>query len=256
MHRSWSVLIGRLAPAAILPFALLVLLVLLVPHDVGAQERVISDPGPNIETVGMGERRIPPDRASVLLLVESKAPVAAAAAAANARTVQAVRDTLRRFGVDSAVTTAGYNVGPNYEPPRPMDREGPRQVGYVARTVLRVPLGRIDLVGRTIDAGLAGGATGVQGVVFEASTTPAARRDALALAAAEARQDAERLARALGGTLGPLLSTSTAGGGMDPRMVAQRRIPVTAMSYSTQIAPDEIVVTAVVTTRWRFLPNQ
>jgi uncharacterized protein YggE len=111
-------------------------------------------------------------------------------------------------------------------------------------------------VGRTIDAGLAGGATGVQGVFFEASTTPAARRDALALAAAEARQDAERLARALGGTLGPLLSSSTAGAGLDLRRIAPARMEMVAGgSYPTQMAPNEIVVTAVVTTRWRFIPN-
>jgi uncharacterized protein YggE len=230
----------------------------LISRGAGAQDRVaaVADPEPHIETVGMGERRIPPDRASVHLLVENKAPEAAVAAAANARAVQAVRDTLRRFGVDSAVTTASYSVGPNYEPPRPTDRE-PRQAGYVARTLLRVQLGRIDLVGRTIDAGLAGGATGVQGVFFEASTTSAARRDALALAAAEARLDAERLARALGGTLGPLLSTSTSSAGMDGRRIVQTRMDVAAgMSYPTQIAPNEIVVAAVVTTRWRFVPNR
>jgi uncharacterized protein YggE len=231
----------------------------LAPRAARAQERVVAaaDPEPYVETAGVGERRIPPDRASVHLLVENKAPEAAAAAAANARAVQAVRDTLRRFGVDSAVTTASYSVGPNYEPPRPTDREGPRQSGYVARTLLRVQLGRIDLVGRTIDAGLAGGATGVQGVFFEASTTPAARRDALALAAAEARQDAERLARALGGTLGALLSTTTGGAGIDPRRIAPVRMDMAmagGMSYPTQMAPNEIVVTAVVTTRWRFVP--
>jgi uncharacterized protein YggE len=251
MRPARSALLVRLSLVAALASAL---------HPAGAQERVITvaDPEPYLETVGTGERRIPPDRAAVLLLIESKAPEAAAAAAANARAVQAVRDTLRRFSVDSAVTTASYSVGPNYEPVRPVDREGPRQVGYAARTLLRVQLGRIDLVGRTIDAGLAGGATGVQGVIFEASTTAAARRDALALAAVEARQDAERLARALGGTLGPLVSSTSGGSAMDPRrMMAQERIMVAGgMSYPTQLAPNEIVVTAVVTTRWRFVPNR
>jgi uncharacterized protein len=226
-------------------------------RSAGAQERVVavSDPEPNIETVGTGERRIAPDRASVHLLVESKAPEAAAAAAANARVVQALRDTLRRFGLDSAVTTASYSVGPNYEPPRPIDREGPRQVGYAARTLLRVQLARIELVGRAIDAGLAGGATGVQGVSFEASTAAAARREALALAAAAARQDAEVLARALGGTLGPLLGSSTSSSGFDARRVPAR-METSVMSYPTQLAPNEIVVAAVVSTRWRFVPNR
>jgi uncharacterized protein YggE len=214
------------------------------------------DPGPDIETVGTGERRIPPDRASVNLLVESKAPEASAAAAANAQTVQAVRDALRRLGLDSAVTTASYNVGPDYEPPRPMSGEPPRRTGYVARTLMRVQLTRIDQVGRVIDAGLASGATGVQGAFFEASSAPTVRREALASAAAAARQDAEALARALGGTLGPLLSASTSSDPRRPIPITAMRMAVPQMAYPTEIAPNEIVVTAVVVTRWRFVPNR
>jgi uncharacterized protein len=218
-----------------------------------ASSIAITNPEPHIQTVGTGERRIPPDRASVHLLVESKAPEASAAATANARAVQAVRDTLRRLGLDSAVTTASYNVGPNFEPPRPIDREGPRQVGYVARTLLRVRLTRIDQVGRVIDAGLAAGAAGVQGVLFEASSAQSARREALALAATAARQDAEVLARSMGGSLGPLISSTTANVG-GPAM----RVPVSMnanFDYSTGIAPNEIVVGAVVTSAWRFIPT-
>ena len=233
--------------------------VAVASRSADAQERVVavSDPEPSIETVGTGERRIAPDRASVHLLVENKAAVAAGAAAENARAVQAVRDTLRRFGVDSAVTTVSYNVGPNFEPPRPMDREGPRQVGYVARTLLRVQLARIDQVGRVIDAGLAGGAAGVQGVSFESSTAVSARREALALAATAARQDAEVLARSLGGTLGLLISATTSSGGIDPRrQMMARSVEASMAGYPTQIAPNEIVVTAVVSTRWRFVPSR
>jgi uncharacterized protein YggE len=242
-------------PRSVLLVSLTLAGAVLVARSAGAQATTIAvnDPEPNVQTVGTGERRIPPDRAAVNLLVESKAPEASTAATSNARAVQVVRDSLRRLGLDSAVTTASYNVGPNYEP-RPMDREGPRQMGYVARTVLRVHLTRIDLVGRVIDAGLAAGAAGVQGVLFEASTAPSARREALALAAAAARQDAEVLARSLGGSLGPLISSSTAnvaGGSV-------MRYPVSTGSadFSTQIAPNEIVVNAIVTTKWKFIPNR
>ena len=244
-------------PRSVLLVSLTLAGAVLVARSAAAQGTAIavSDPEPNIQTVGTGERRIPPDRASVHLLVESKAPEASTAATSNARAVQAVRDSLRRLGLDSAVTTASYNVGPNFEPPRPMEREGPRQVGYVARTLLRVHLTRIDQVGRVIDAGLAAGATGVQGVLFEASSAQSARRDALALAAAAARQDAEVLARALGGSLGPLISSSTgnvAASGVMLRSVAS----VSSADFSTQIAPNEIVVNAVVTTKWKFIPNR
>jgi uncharacterized protein YggE len=243
-------------PRSVLLVSLTLAGAILVARSAEAQATAVavSEPEPNIQTVGTGERRIPPDRASVHLLVESKAPEASTAATSNARVVQSVRDSLRRLGLDSAVTTASYNVGPNYEPPRPMEREGPRQVGYVARTLLRVHLTRIDQVGRVIDAGLAGGATGVQGVLFEASSAQSAHRDAIARAAAAARQDAEELARSLGGSLGPLISSTTGNVAGGPAM----RYPVNAVNfeYSTQIAPNEIVVNAMVTTKWKFIPNR
>ena len=73
------------------------LVLAVAAHPAAAQERVVAvtDPGPEVETVGTGERRIAPDRATVNLLVESKATEAAAAAAANSRSVRAVRDKRR-----------------------------------------------------------------------------------------------------------------------------------------------------------------
>ena len=193
--------------------ATIALLTPLAARSLGAQDRPPSDGVPDVETVGTGERRVAPDRATVLLFIESKATAASAAASQNARAVQAVRDTLGRLlGGDGGVTTASYNVGPDYEPPRPVDREGgPRRVGYAARTTVRVQLTRIAQVGQVIDAALSRGATGVEGVLFESSAIDSARREALADAAQAARRDAEALARSLGGTLGPLISTSKIG---------------------------------------------
>ena len=203
-----------------------------------------------VETVGTGERRVAPDRASVMLVIESRAQGANAAAAANARVVQAVRDTLALTGLDSAVTTAGYHVGVHYEP---VDRAEPRRAGYVARTVLRVRPPRIDQVGRVIDVGLARGATGVEGVWFESSRVEEARREAMTDAAAAARRDAESLARALGGSLGPLISISTVGSA-DPRRI-NVAMGVASALRGTQITPNEIVVHAAVETRWQFIPR-
>jgi uncharacterized protein YggE len=233
--------------------AVFALLSCSLPLALGAQVAAPStERNPDIETVGSGERRVAPDRATVMLIVETRAPSAAVAASNNARAVAAVRDTLRRLGLESVTTTASYNVGPAYEPPRP-ERSGPERVGYAARSVVRVQLSQIDQVGRVIDAGLARGGTGVEGVFFEASTAEEARRAALADAATVARRDAEALARSLGGTAGPLLSVSTAGG-MDPRRM---NVDLSA-AYSrsgTQITPSEIVIRAGVITRWRFVPG-
>jgi len=224
----------------------------ILAAPLAAQSPQRTEDPPEIETVGTGERRVAPDRATVHLLIETKNPAAANAAALNARAVQAVRDTLRRLGLDSAITTASYNVGPDYEQPRPTD-EGPRRAGYAARTVLRVVLSRIDQTGRVIDAGLARGATGVEGVMFEASTSEHARREAIAEAARAARRDAEALARALGGRIGPLIASSTVAGNDPRRMNVMMSVREGYAGSATEVTPNEIVVRAGVSTRWRFI---
>jgi uncharacterized protein YggE len=209
-----------------------------------------SDP-PEIETVGTGQRRVAPDRANVHLIIETRAATAAGAAGQNTRAVNAVSDTLRRAGVDSGITTSSYHVGPNYEPAP--ERMEPRRIGYVARTVLRVRMTRLADVGAVIDMGLAKGATGVEQVYFESSRVEEERRAALAEAAAAARRDADVLARAMGGTLGRLLSVSTAGAN-DPRRVNMMYGLQEMSMRSTAITPNEIVIAAAVVTRWLFVP--
>lgn len=224
-------------------------LALAIPSVLASQ----STQEPEIETVGTGERRATPDKATVMLYIESKAATASAAAAANGRLVLAVRDTLRRLGLDSAATTATYNVGPNYEQD-PTVRGEPRRTGYAARTSLRVELKALDQVGRVIDAGLARGATGVEGVYFESSRAEEARRAALAEAAQAARRDAEALAAAVGGTIGPLISMTTASN-IDPRRLNVMMRGAVGMVTGTSVSPSEIVVSAGVVTRWRFVPR-
>jgi uncharacterized protein YggE len=203
---------------------------------------------PSIETVGTGQRRVAPDRAHIHIIVESKALTAAEAATRNGRAVGTVQDTLRRAGLDSGVTTSSYHVGPDFE--RSPEAREPRRVGYTARTVLRVRLSRLDYVGRVIDASLAKGATGVEAVYFESSRAEEERRAALAEAAAAARRDAEALARALGGSLGRLISVSTAGS-TDPRRLNMAMDQVRLRG--TEITPSEIVIAAAVITRWHFV---
>src|SRR5205085_8964292 len=120
-------------------------------------------------------------------------------------------------------------------------------------TAIRVRLSRMDLVGRVIDAGLAKGGTGVD-IGFEASTVEAIRRDAIGDAAAKARLDAEALAKALGGSLGPLLGTSTTGY-LQPMQLSNIVTDQRRSTSMGEVVPNDIVIRAQVMTRWQFVPR-
>jgi len=205
-----------------------------------------------IETSASREVRIAPDRATIVLAVETRAASAAQAAQLNAKAQRAVLDTLRAIGISpSQIGTAGYTVQPNYEPV-PGGRGGMERNGFVANNSITVRLTQLDRVGAVIDAALSRGATNIGELSFDASNTADARRAALADAAAQAKDEAATLAKALGGSLGALISATTAVNEPSPR-------PMAMMARSgiggTQIIAGDILVTASVLTRWTFVPN-
>ena len=202
-----------------------------------------------IETFARREVRIAPDRATIVLAVETRAASAAAAAQSNARAQRAVLDTLRAIGIaPSQMGTAGFTVQPNFEP---QPRGGMQRDGFVANNAITVKISQLDRVGAVIDAALARGATNVGTVTFDASNTADARRAALADAAAQAKAEATTLAKALGGTLGPLIMATTrvddlGGPRVESAAFAQRA--------ETPIMPGDIAVEASVLARWAFAP--
>lgn len=205
-----------------------------------------------IETSARREVRIAPDRATLVLAVETRAPSAAAAAQANARAQRMVLDTLRAIGIaPSQIGTAGYTVQPNYEP---LPKGGMQRNGFVANNAITVRLTQLDRVGTVIDAALARGATNVGEVTFDASNTADARRAALADAATQAKAEATTLAKALGGTLGPLIMATTRADEPGPRPMMPYAM-ARAASAETPIEPGEIVVAASVLARWAFVPT-
>ena len=187
------------------------------------------------------------DRATVLVAVETHAPTAAAAAQDNARRTRSTLDTLRALGLTrEQLGTSGYTVQPEYT--------RAQLTGYAARNTVRVDIRKLDDVGRVIDAALAGGANSIGGLQFTASNADSARRDAMARATAQARGDAEAVARAAGGTLGPLLElTATGNNGIRPMMFARAAVGGAAVE-PTPIDAGPITVTVSVNARWQFVP--
>jgi uncharacterized protein YggE len=210
-------------------------------------------PPPQVVVSGVGEARVTPDRATIMVGVQSRAATAAAAAADNARRQKAILDTLRALGLSNdQLSTANYNVAPEMVYPQ-TGGSTPRVTGYTVTNTVRADVRRLDEVGRVIDAALAKGANEVSSLQFYSSKADSARRSALAAAVADARLDAEVLAKAAGGSLGNLLELSTSEAPVRPMMVSMRAMPA---AEKTPIEPGQQTISATVTARWAFVSSR
>jgi uncharacterized protein YggE len=231
-----------------------VLAFVAMASQLGAQE--LSRPQiPQIVTSSQGEVRVAPDKASISIGVQTRAGTAAEAAAQNSRKQRAVIDAIKAKGVPAEqIGTSGFNVIPETR----YDREGqavPRTLSYLVMNTVTVDLRRIDLVGPVIDAALASGANQIHSLSFGVANADSARRAALAVAVARSRADAEVMARAAGGSLGPLLELMAAEYHFPPPrpMMAMRAAADMAAQEAVPVEPGQETIRANVTARWQFL---
>jgi uncharacterized protein YggE len=222
-----------------------------------APHGVVLPTVPTLVTSGQGEAKVTPDRATILVNVQTRGPTAVAAASENAQKTRAVLDALTKLDLPKdQLSTEGYTVYPEMR----YDRDGgsPRVTGYVVTNTVRAETRRPEQAGAIIDAALAAGANVIGGLSFHASSIDEARRQAITAAVANARADAEAMARAAGGSLGPLLELSTQGPTIPPRpmydlAVARSR----AMAAEpTPVNPGQQTVSVYVSARWQFNPGR
>lgn len=230
-------------------------LAIVMPLGLFAQAPATGTPLQSVlSTSGQGEAKLSPDRASVMVNVQTRAATAAAAAADNAARTKAVFDAMSRLGLPKdQVTTEGYSVYPEMQYGR--DGAAPRVTGYVATNTVRVETRRVDQAGAIIDAALGAGANLINGVSFYAESIDVARRQAITAAVASARADADAMAKAAGGSVGDLIELSTGGPTVPPRPMFDASARMRAqVAEATPISPGQQTVTVFVTARWRFVP--
>jgi uncharacterized protein len=231
-------------------FAVIVGAVSIASAHLSGQVPGFSGP-PMVATTGFGEASAIPDRATIYIAVQTRAPTAGAASTDNARRVKAVMDTLRQIGIaGDQLETANYSVTPEMTYPT-TPSQAPRTVAYTVTNSLLVKLRRIDDVGRVIDAALAKGANEISSLQFSSSKADSVRSVALAAAVVDAKAQAETMARAAGGSLGQLLELSTS----IPIRPMPLMQPLMARAAATPITPGEQSISATVNAKWAFVPR-
>lgn len=210
-------------------------------------------PTPSLVSSGQGEAKVTPDRASVMVNVQTRAATAAAAGAENASRTRAVLDAIGKLGLSrDQLSTEGYSVYPEMA----YDRNGgnPRVAAYVVTNTIRAETKRPEQAGAIVDAALGAGANMINGLSFYASSIEEARRAAITSAVTNARADAEAMARAAGGSLGQLLELSTQGPTIPPRpMYDMARVKTMQAAEPTPINPGQQTVSVFVNARWQFV---
>jgi len=231
-----------------LPFA-----ALLLAGSALAQEPR-RPPIPQIVTSAQAEVRVKPDRASIAIGVQTRGTTAAEAASLNARKQLAIIEAIRGRGVSTEdITTSNYSVTPEM---RYREGAAPLVTGFVVSNEVDVLVRSVSQVGGVIDASLGAGANQINSLQFGLANADSARRSALAAAVAKARADAEVIARAAGGTLGPLLEIVSGGDAPPiPRPVmAMSRLAADEASQ-TPIESGQQAIQASVSTRWQFVAS-
>ncbi|HEY7878659.1 MAG TPA: SIMPL domain-containing protein [Gemmatimonadaceae bacterium] len=205
---------------------------------------------------GTADTTIAADRASLEIAVQTHAATAAEAGHENAQIQRAVVAALVGAGADAAqISTAEYSVSANMKSGgmgKPM-----KQDGYNADNTIRVAVSRFAQLGAFIDTALASGATRIGDISFSSTAERNARRDVLAQAVANARADADAMARAAGGSLGRLVEVSTERPGPTMNPLRLSEVIVTGSNVeTTEITPHPIEVQTTVYARWEFVPKQ
>ena len=198
-----------------------------------------DDPATKTDAVtvtGTGSVSAVPDRAEISAGVESRAPTAKAALAANAAAMRKVIDALRdRGGKD--VTTQTVSLSTSF------DQNG-QPNGFVATNVASAKA-TLDGAGALIDAAVEAGANTVYGPSLSRSDAEELYRDALEKAVADAKERAEVLAKAAGRKLGRVTTIVESGSPEIPyaakdAMAARAETPIVS-------GPQETTATVSVT---------
>jgi len=226
-----------------------------------------SSDGTTAVITGQGAVSRPPDTATLSASIQSNDDVATTSTSKNAATFAALTAALGALHVDAAdIKTTYYNVS---FVPRPIPPPAPQgailqpaypyqnaRYGYVVNRQLSIAVARIGDVGAVIDAAVKAGVTNINGVQYGLKDRSAANEAALALALADAANQAKVVAAASHMRLGGIKQIQVGQqpyGSPVPMSVRPATIG-TVMGVPTEITPSAVDVRATVTVTYFLKP--
>jgi hypothetical protein len=173
-------------------FFCLLAAIAVAPRPAAAAPPLLTE----ITVNGSGTVWLAPDVAIVSAGVDSNSASAADALAENNRSYERIVASLARIGIARTdIALRQYGVTYNAPPPvLPANPSGERY-GYTVSRSFSVRVRDIAKAGEVTDACIGAGATAINGVGFEIADAQPARERAIAAAVADARKNAELLAR-------------------------------------------------------------
>ena len=202
---------------------------------------VVGEPGNGITVQGSGSITSVPDRAQLSFGIESQAPTARAALAANGTEMRKVIAAIRAAGA-TEVQTQSVSLYPRY-----VQKDGTEAgsvQGYVAQNSVSAVIRDLAKAGAVIDAAVGAGANQVSGPSLSRGDQDELYRQALRAAVTDARSRAQVLADAANVTLGRVTEIVEGGAAPLPDMLAAGRA---ADESATPIEPGEQKLVASVT---------
>jgi len=223
----------------------IVLLFLVLPMFLSAQEMKKSSEKSTIQVDGEAVLQVNPDRAEINLGVVTQSPDAKTAATTNAAKLDRVMKELRSsVHQNLPIKTIGYSLSPNYVYPQQGGQ--PKITGYTANNTVHVETDDLAQAGAIIDVAIKAGANSVQSLQFVLKDETAMQAQALAEAAKKARAKADSIASALGVKVVRIVEVVEGGQSVVP-MQARSFAAQGTMEANTPVEPGTVEVRASVT---------
>jgi uncharacterized protein YggE len=169
-----------------------------------------------ISVNGTGEATAIPDSARFTVGVRNEAETVEVAQAQSAETINEIIDYLQEAGVEEKyIKTINYNISPRYEynNTRIGVPRGERElVGYEVIQNLEITVNDTEQAGELLSGVGSRGADNVSSLQFVVEDEESVQREALVNAIADARENAEELAKALGVSLDKIVGYNELGG--------------------------------------------